>query len=139
MRKKIIVYFAVAVALTVGTFFVLFIIALREGPSIDTLTNRISESLVVSPLKLSYLGGYKWRDPSVFFMLSGEIPERADLRVLKGWAREDGGGSFNRLATRYEIPCVVNEHDELLYYKGDVFDLFITKTPQGYCILYMGF
>lgn len=137
--KKIVAYLAIGVVLMAGIFFVLFVAALQQGPSIDTLTGRICQSLRVDPSKLSFIGGSQRRDPAVFFMLSDSIPEGSDVQVLKGWAREHNGQLFNQLATNYQIPCAVNENDILLNYKGDVFDLYITKASGGYCILYFGF
>ena len=137
--KKIAVCFVCGVVLFVVAFCVLFIIALRQGPSLDTLTNRVSKSLMVDPSRLSFMGGYKARESSVFFMLSGEIPDKAEVRILKGWAREQNGKLFDRLATTYHIPCTVNDHGELLNYEGEVFDLYLAKTQEGYCVLYFGF
>ena len=137
--KKIAVCFVCGVVLFVVAFCVLFIIALRQGPSLDTLTNRVSKSLMVDPSRLSFMGGYKARESSVFFMLSGEIPDKAEVRILKGWAREQNGKLFDRLATTYHIPCTVNDHGELLNYEGEVFDLYLVKKQEGYCVLYFGF
>lgn len=137
--KKIAVCLVCGVVLVVITFCVLFLIALRQGPSLEVLTNRVSKSLMVDPSRLSFLGGDRGRDPSVFFMLSGEIPEKADVEILKGWAREHNGKLFDRLATAYHIPCAVKDHGELLNYKGEVFDLYLAKAQEGYCVLYFGF
>lgn len=137
--KKIAVCFVCGVFLFVVAFCVLFIIALRQGPSLDTLANRVSKSLMVDPSRLSFMGGYTARESSVFFMLSGEIPDKAEVRILKGWAREQNGKLFDRLATTYHIPCTVNDHGELLNYEGEVFDLYLVKTREGYCVLYFGF
>lgn len=137
--KKIAVCLVCGVVLVVITFCVLFLIALRQGPSLEVLTNRVSKSLMVDPSRLSFLGGDRGRDPSVFFMLSGEIPEKADVEILKGWAREHNGKLFDRLATAYHIPCTVKDHGVLLNYKGEVFDLYLAKTQEGYCVLYFGF
>lgn len=137
--KKIAVCLVCGVVLVVITFCVLFLIALRQGPSLEVLTNRVSKSLMVDPSRLSFLGGDRGRDPSVFFMLSGEIPDKAEVRILKGWAREQNGKLFDRLATTYHIPCAVNDHGELLNYEGEVFDLYLAKTQEGYCVLYFGF
>lgn len=137
--KKIVAYLAIGVVLVVGVFFVLFMAALRQGPSIETLTKRICQSLRVSPSKLSFMGGSQRRDPTMFFMLSDSIPEGSDVQVLKGWTRDHNGKLFNQLATNYQIPCTVSENDILLNYKGDVFDLYITKVSGGCCILYYGF
>lgn len=139
MMKKIVVCSVVGSILAIGAFFVLFIIALRQGPSNEVLVDRISQSLMVSPPKLSCMGGIHGREPSVFFMLSGEIPKTADVRILRGWAREENERLFNRLATACQISCAVDGRDELLNYKGDVFDLYMVKTAKGYCILYFGF
>lgn len=138
MIKKLLACAVLGIALVLGAFFVLFLIAMRQGPSIDTLARRIGQSLMVDPSRLSFLGGNTGREPSVFFMLSGGIPEKADVRALNDWAREDNAKLFNRLATRHHIPHATVENSELLNYKGDAFDLYVVKVPKGHCILYWG-
>lgn len=137
--KKFLIFLGLSVVVAFVAFCVMFWFALRQGPSLEVLTNRVSKSLMVDPSRLSFLGGDRGRDPSVFFMLSGEIPEKADVEILKGWAREHNGKLFDRLATAYHIPCAVKDHGELLNYKGEVFDLYLAKTQEGYCVLYFGF
>lgn len=131
--KKFMIFLGLSVVVAFVAFCVMLWFALRQGPPLDTLTNRVSKSLMVDPSRLSFMGGYKARESSVFFMLSGEIPDKAEVRILKGWAREQNGKLFDRLATTYHIPCTVNDHGELLNYEGEVFDLYLVKTREGYC------
>lgn len=137
--KKFMIFLGLSVVVAFVAFCVMFWFALRQGPSLETLANRVSKSLMVDPSRLSFMGGYTARESSVFFMLSGEIPDKAEVRILKGWAREQNGKLFDRLATAYHIPCTVNDHGELLNYEGEVFDLYLVKTRGGYCVLYFGF
>ena len=135
--KKIIISLISAIVLTFAIFCVLFFIALQRGPSIDTLSKRVCQSLMVDPASIRYLGGKNGREPSVFFELSGNIHETADVRVLKGWAKDHNVRLFNNLALAHGIPY--NATDDLLNYKGDIYDLYLVKTASGYCVLYYGF
>ena len=60
--KKFMIFLGLSVVVAFVAFCVMFWFALRQGPSLDTLTNRISKSLMVDPSRLSFMGGYKARD-----------------------------------------------------------------------------
>lgn len=137
--KKLIIFAVIGVAVAFVAFCVMFLFALQEGPSIDTLTKRVCNSLKVAPESLRFIGGRICRDPHAFFELSAKIPENADIIPLKGCAKEHNAKLFNRLASIHHISYSVRDETELLNYKGDVFDLSLTKTEKGYCILYFGF
>ena len=137
--KKFMIFLGLSVVVAFVAFCVMFWFALRQGPSLDTLTRRVCNSLKVAPENLKFLGGRTSREPDVFFELSGTIPENSDIMTLSGWAREDNANLFNELAMTHHIPYVVRDHAKLLNYKGDVFDLYLLKTDNGYCILYSGF
>lgn len=137
--KKFVFFSGLSVVVAFVAFCVMFWFALRQGPSLDTLTRRVCNSLKVAPENLKFLGGRTSRDPDVFFELSGTIPENSDIMPLSGWAAEHNANLFNELATTHHIPYAVRDHAKLLNYKGDVFDLYLLKTDRGYCILYFGF
>lgn len=137
--KKIIIGLISFSALAFAAFCVLFFIALLQGPSIESLAKRVCQSIMVNSSALRYLGGINGREPSVFFELSGDIPEKADVRKLKGWAKEDNARLFNNLALTCDIPYTVAGDADLLNYKGETFDLYLVKIAKGYCILYFGF
>lgn len=129
----------VSVLMTAFAFICLLFSALQDGPSVDTISKRVCDALMVSPANIRYLGGYLGRDPAAFFEVTGNLPEKAELRPLSGWHKTHLARLFNANAKINHVPYIADGDADLLYHKGDVFDLVVVENGMYRCVFYFGF